>query len=587
MTRCGVTSSLCALLLLCCVANGASVSEELDGSYWGVNCGIFAFPTQQGHRILSAAAGIGFAWVRDDFTAWKSFSAPQSWVRAKGKMYQNHNLEVLGVLGYGLDKYSTKPVGLHQSPRDPTFYPPRNLFLPVSSRQNHWASYVRAVMESLPHIRYWEVWNEPNICSTYLGNPDPVWYGSRRNPIDTQRERCSLYVRMCYVARQVAASLGGGRKIVAGSVSRLTSNWYGSSGVEWIKDMLEIGADTCFDLLSVHPYQTGRFSSDAFYADLDTLNRILLHSRRQYEVWATEVGWPLTPPSGEVFTEQEVADNLCKFCASAAASRFRGSAGYGKVFLYQLHDASAHSTLPDPERFGLVGPDMELRAAGWAVQRLIRLLRGRTPVAGPVQQAEQVRVLEFQDGSGHRLWICWSENSTAKCKVLARLPVRTLGAMIEVLPYDAITEGFQVRTDADGWLRLDLDERPVFVEETGQRSRPDLVVDSVRVEPKEPRVGQRMAIRAWVRNRAGRETRATPQGMATRVLFLWEEDTLGYEQTAQQIGVGKTVEFRHVVVEAEPRMAGPALVKVAVNPEQRYVELDMGNNEAYIRAVVR
>lgn len=62
---------------------------------------------------------------------------------------------------------------------------------------------------------------------------------------------------------------------------------------------------------------------------------------------------------------------------------------------------------------------------------------------------------------------------------------------------------------------------------------------------------------------------------------------MGYETTTRQIGVGKTVEVRLPVVEVGPEMAGPALVKVVANPEQSFVELDMGNNDRYAHAEVR
>jgi len=138
-----------------------------------------------------------------------------------------------------------------------------------------------------------------------------------------------------------------------------------------------------------------------------------------------------------------------------------------------------------------------------------------------------------------------------------------------------------------GWLELKLSPRPVFVEEVGPRSRPDLVVDSVRVEPKEPQVGERMVIRAWVKNLRTTETRATPDGFPTKIAFLCEGDTLGYESVTQPIQVGQSVRVEFVLSEVEPSREGPNLIAVTANPGQRFVELDMDNNTCYGHAVVR
>jgi hypothetical protein len=146
-------------------------------------------------------------------------------------------------------------------------YPPRNLWAGPSSdpeSTNYWREYVTAVLCSLPEVKYYETWNEPNNRRQYFGNPDPLHYGTGSNPIDTPRERCSLYVRMCWLAKQVAERLDHGQRIVAGVVGSLL--WHDetldvSPGIEWQNDMLDIaelrygGAENCFDIVSIHDYE--------------------------------------------------------------------------------------------------------------------------------------------------------------------------------------------------------------------------------------------------------------------------------------------------------------------------------------------
>jgi len=128
----------------------------------------------------------------------------------------------------------------------------------------------------------------------------------------------------------------------------------------------------------------------------------------------------------------------------------------------------------------------------------------------------------------------------------------------------------------DGWLRVALDVRPVFIHEAGAPERPDLNVDSVRFEP------ANRLVRAWATNHG---TAATPARLGpwrpypTWAVLKAEGDSIAQAIARSLIEVGHQAEFTFDL--GRTALPDTALLSVTVNPSQTYVELGMDDNTGY------
>ena len=523
--------------------------NAVDSSWYGVTNHYFD-PAQSsgGANALDTAVTMGIRWIRDDLSGWNRWRSNPSSVAAACNDYVSRGFALLGVLCYGS---SDSAIGSY--PRSaggssvgwPWNYPPRNLW-PDSNQTNYWAEYCDSIVGTLDDIECWEVWNEPN--GTWCWNdPDTAYYkggtpGPNGQPedsfIDAPRERCSLYVRMCYLAKQSDTT----KDIVAGVVWRLCepSEPIGetSSGVNWLKDMFDLaeryygGAEHCFDVVSVHPYMhlvdtanTGAqvfwFKESLFAIDLDTARWVMRQAGYpEMELWASEIGWPRWYKEDSSFSQTDTlqqARDLCEFYTSAVARQADPRGGYDRAFWYELtgYRTDLHGRI-QAEGFGLLDSLLipTRMPQAWAYKRweynlVGKRLNGRV-MADDTAADSHARMYEFEDMSGRRTWVCWMDGD-AKRGVEVKLPVRTNSLAAESLAYTRTPPAFSPRVKDDGWLSMILSARPVFISERTAPQRPDLRVDSVRVVQ-----SSLVVVRAWVTNHG---TRATPVRSGSRVAY--------------------------------------------------------------------
>jgi hypothetical protein len=596
-------------------------TNAVDSMWGGVNNHYFD-PSQDsgGHAALDSARALGIKWVRDDFNRWDNFVLDTVAVASAGRNYASHGFNVLGVLCYGhlAAAVSSAPDSV-TNPWDRMFYPPRNLFKGVNDSTNYWAAYVRAIMESLPSVKYWEIWNEPNT-SWFWDDPDIACYqgsGGASDPIDTPRERCSLYVRMCQVADSVALQLGQGRNTVGGGVWRTGQQSPDSTtvkGTTWMRHMLNLGderyggVENCFDLVSVHPYEdyygvdtaanraypdSVQFWNRLFRRDLDSIRAVMREAGYQYMgLWVTEHGWrrwcgvekeeqTLAYP---LASESLLADNLCKFYVSARASQSDPTGGYDHISWYELTSYRVSSAArKKTDGFGLldsVSPPKPL-AHAHSLRQLGETLTGKRfngrVLTGNTPQDSLAHMHEFEDTATlRRTWVCWSDGMAGR-GIDVKLPVRSDSLACESLAYTGTPPVFSPRITDDGWLSLTLNSRPVFISEKGAPMRPDLIVDSVRLEQ-----AGRTLVRAWVTNRG---TRATPSYPRPRTPFpTWavlkaNGDSLAQHVRTASMAVNQQAEFTFDL--GQTKLPDTVLLSVTVNPSQTYVELGTDDNSGY------
>ena len=176
--------------------------------------------------------------------------------------------------------------------------------------------------QGLPRIRYWQVWNEPNL-SVYL-NPQVS------NQL-TQEPSCpfnpasvisaDLYRRMVKVTARALHRVRPDNVVIAGGLSPFcgTRGVVATAPLLFMRKLLCMSGrrdpkPTCnarveFDVWAVHPYTAGGPTHSAFrpddvsIGDLPDVNQLLraavradhVESRRPVALWVTEFGWDTRP----------------------------------------------------------------------------------------------------------------------------------------------------------------------------------------------------------------------------------------------------------------------------------------------------
>lgn len=206
-------------------------------------------------------------------------------------------------------------------------------------------------------IRYWEIWNEPNLLES--------GYESGLYSVED-------YVRIVQTARAAIKSADPNAVIVLGGIADIWSdvptNAYDT--VEYLERFAQLGGWELFDILGLHPYRPQAPEVPALRRDRwqnlnDQLNDVegVMLRWGVKPIWITEMGWS-TQSDGWV-SEGDQAAWMQRFMLLMMTR-----AGIEKVFWYDFRDDTggpAHYTRPinDPQEeqfhFGLLRRTYPLR----------------------------------------------------------------------------------------------------------------------------------------------------------------------------------------------------------------------------------
>jgi hypothetical protein len=615
------------------------VMDTIGADWFGANFSPFRQTGDPLERTLSVAVdSIGLGWLRSSHTSWTFVEGPVGTFHFSGvpdstdSIITHRGLDRLGLLAYCLNDslVSTRDVpGNSARTCRPLYgdkYPPRNLWAypdTALDSPNYWLRYVRTVLDSMPNLTSLEIWNEANVCSIYFGNPHPAYYsGSTPGPledglpgaIDTPRERCSLYVRMCYLAKEAAGV--DGPMILAGSVSgifHVGPEEGVSRGIDWIADMFDIaereygGWQNCFDGISIHPYQGGRPYSDTMFRNrLDAVRaEMTARGAGGAPLWITEMGWQFykwdTTESCYVTCAGAdpylYAHNLAEFWVEALASWYTPAGGCDRVFWWEMSDLRMRYKM-EHGGFGLLDsahPDLgnqTRKPMSYSLEQLIGTLTGKR-LNGRVMLGDYrdtlVGIYEFEDpGAAERMWVAWrngdpSYGNNEPPPIDVSIPVRTDATEWEYCAYGSGNQRESDEAGVDGWFDVSLTTRPRFIlePETSTVARPDLVADSVWTVPPLVQVSRQCSLYVRVANHGSAATKAGSPitGYPNTVARFYVNDSLvGTWEHSPGIGIGGSVRLG---IGWTPVAAGTVLLRATVNDDQAYVEEGLDDNAAF------
>ena len=589
------------------------VNRAVDREFFGVNgmhCG-WDLPTVERRYALMDTAGIGT--VREDISWHALESVPGTF---KWSIFDpiaiaaaTHHMRLLVILTSCPDWASSRVDSVRNDSANSfhldTFWTrncaPRNLGpSPVMQESlinplNYWGYYVYEVVnrykpgspfwssvgidDESAGVRYYEVWNEPNFWK-----PPQLGYDSLRAQFgsDTVGLVETLYARLCVVACSAAHKADpGARVIIGGGLSDVFAHPNDGSvnGADWLAGFYRYGGCGGLDYgASVHPYQadSAGLKPDLLARDLDTIQTLRrVNGDEGKELWASELSWG-TGDTGATG----------KMCAALSVP---------EAYTFALAGTPTTFCAPIVWWCLSVGPARLItypavrEPCGYAYQQMTGELLGRRMngrvLSGDTAKDNHTLVYELEDpATRKKTWIGWRNYTDGIGSVAMKLPARTNMLRAVQLQRRQDSVAYEVPASTDGWLTVALAESTVYVRETGDTLRPDLVVDSVWASfvPGSSAWPQKRRLGARVRNDGTAPSSAITQDAQTPAPVKFYANGVQVAQVAHL----------PVIYHGQPLKVysdgpwqidslGNYLVKAVVNENRSFVELNWDNNAKY------
>lgn len=371
-----------ALLLAGSLVAGAwGQVPALDRRYFGFHA----------HRLAKMGA-----WPSVAFGSWRLWDAYVSWPHLEPEpdrwtfqildryvaLAREHDVEILLPLGLSPTWASARPAEESAYAKPGWAAEPREL---VS-----WERYVRTVVTRYAgSIRYYEIWNEPNLKRFFSG--------------DVQ----TMLRLTCSAARIIREVDPNARLVSPAATDR-------DAGVAWLGRFLDAGGAKCVDVIGFHFYTLA-------HEDPETLPRLIQAVRRLaaahggLPVWNTETGWYFAnarvPPRTRyrVREPQEAAAFVMRALVLAAAE------GVERFFWYAWDN---------PTMGGLIEPDSgEPKPAAHSLAVTIRWLVGSR--VGPCSgRADGVWLCRLEHAGRGRAWLAWATATRPRWRLPAEVVAR-------------------------------------------------------------------------------------------------------------------------------------------------------------------
>lgn len=310
------------------------------------------YPPARLERALSIMADAGIGWVRVNW-AWKDLQpddGPFDFAHLDdvARIAAEHHIQLLPILTAVPAWSSTAP---EQLKAERGSLSPVDRYRPAKIAD--WLNYVRTAIQHydslydslrVPRIKYWEVWNEPNIPDFWPPSPD-----------------AAEYLAMLRATYQAIKAVNPEAQVVLGG---LANGGLNSDGSSYLKNLYDLGGGSFFDVVSIHVYSHPRYgvgpvekSVNAVRAEMDA------HGDKNKPLWLTEIGWSDAPDAWGAPTVDQ--NEVASFLKAVYASPMPADV----IFWYNFRNIFANS--PDAEHnFGLVNADFSAKPAFTAFKAL-------------------------------------------------------------------------------------------------------------------------------------------------------------------------------------------------------------------------
>jgi len=392
-----------AVCSLCLV--GSLFSQTISSSPHGINVHLVE------DEVLEKVVEAGISWIRIDIHWYETEPAEgvidYTRVDRVVAFAETRGLSILAVLAY-TPGWANGGLGLNHPPED----------------GSAWTRFVtRTVTRYKNRIKYWNIWNEPNM--------DVFWAGGKDTFVD------EIFLPAAWAIRTADPAAF----IVGPELAHLTSE--GQEWYFWMKYILERCGDT-IDIVSHHIYESagvgtvyqmleeGEFSNGVIVPSVKGLVKEVGQTDKPF--WITETGWET-----DTFSEQTQADRYLEMLQTMKTRMFPN-----RIFFYEIIDDPA----PAIPAWGILRSDLGEKMAYTVYRDFIAGEYG-DPEEDPEEENDCWAEEMLSGTDGGRL-------DLARLRVLRSriLGIRGLGQALVSL-YRRLSPGLTRRCLADSrWFRL-------------------------------------------------------------------------------------------------------------------------------------
>jgi len=316
-------------------------------------------------RSMQMIRDAGFGWIRQQFS-WEDIE-----IHARGDFDDRRNMAVTGVISawdkydhivalaqqYGVQimaRLDNPPAWAHADPNAGSFAPPDDV-------QDFIRFAVTVAERYRGQVRYFQVWNEPNIY--------PEWGEAPVNPEAYTDMLCRTYAALKAVDPEIV--------VISGALApTLELSGRDLNDVIFLERMLQAGAGDCFDVLSVQAYgffsaatdrrtraTTITFSRHRYIRDL-----MVAHGLAHKPIWLSEAAWnpvdaPEVPPDVSAREAYGVTtpEQAARYLPEAYAITQREYPYIGVMFTWFFKRAADYERGQSWYYFRMVEPDFTPR----------------------------------------------------------------------------------------------------------------------------------------------------------------------------------------------------------------------------------
>lgn len=260
-----------------------------------------------------------------------------------------------------------------------------------------YCNYVRTVVGRYKgRIKYWEIWNEPNIF---------FWQGTV--------EQYTELLKAAYIAVKETDP-----------DARVIGCCTAGTDLKFIERVLELGGYDSMDILSIHPYRyPGLPEQTDFVGELRRADALVRKYGGPKEIWLTEIGWP-TNVGSNGSSEAKQAAMIVRTYIQAIVS---GVAQ--KTFWYNYRNDGTDPYYNE-HNFGIIRQDYSTKPAYLAFGAMTQALEGKR-FARALDMPEGVSAYLFDDTIA-----AWCVSGTSILSMMSQTPayVMDIVGKVTVLP---------------------------------------------------------------------------------------------------------------------------------------------------------